>query len=39
MPGLLAAAFGRDIDVIYAGNNKGVLADVECLQQITEASR
>ncbi|KAI7837358.1 hypothetical protein COHA_008797 [Chlorella ohadii] len=39
MPGLLAAAIGRDIEEIYAGNNKGVLADVECLQQITEASR
>lgn len=39
LPGLLAAAIGRNIEEIYAGNNKGVLADVECLQQITEACR
>lgn len=36
---MLAAAVGRNIEEIYAGNNKGVLADVELLQQITEASR
>lgn len=35
LPGLLAAAIGRDIEEIYAGNNKNVLADVDLLQQIT----
>ena len=30
---------GRDIEQIYAGSNKGVLADVDLLQQITEACR
>lgn len=39
LPGILARAVGRDIEEVYAGNNKGVLADVEMLQQITEASR
>lgn len=35
LPGLLAAAIGRDIEEVYAGNNKNVLADVDLLQQIT----
>ncbi len=39
LPGLLARAIGRDIESIYSGNNKGVLADVDTLQRITEASR
>ncbi|KAG2440917.1 hypothetical protein HXX76_003770 [Chlamydomonas incerta] len=39
MPGILARAMGRDIEAIYQGNNKGVLADVDTLQRITEASR
>lgn len=39
LPGLLARAIGRDIEEIYSGNNKGVLADVDTLQRITEASR
>nr|CAC69537.1 Magnesium chelatase H-subunit [Chlamydomonas reinhardtii]CAC69552.1 Magnesium chelatase H subunit [Chlamydomonas reinhardtii] len=39
MPGILARAIGRDIESIYSGNNKGVLADVDQLQRITEASR
>jgi len=38
-PGILARAIGRDIESIYAGSNKGVLADVDVLQRITEASR
>lgn len=38
LPGLLAAAIGRDIEEIYAGNNKNVLADVDLLQQITGES-
>jgi magnesium chelatase subunit H len=39
MPGILARAIGRDMEEIYAASNKGVLEDVELLQQITEASR
>jgi magnesium chelatase subunit H len=39
MPGILARAIGRDIEQIYSGNNKGVLADVDLLQRITEATR
>lgn len=39
LPGILARAIGRNIEEIYANNNKGLLADVELLQQITEASR
>jgi magnesium chelatase subunit H len=39
MPGILARSMGRNIEEIYSGNNRGVLADVELLQRITEASR
>lgn len=39
LPGILARSIGRDIEQIYSGNNKGVLADVDLLQRITEASR
>jgi magnesium chelatase subunit H len=39
LPGLLAKSIGREIEEIYAGNNKGVLADVQLLQEITEACR
>jgi magnesium chelatase subunit H len=39
LPGILARSIGRNIEQIYAGNNKGVLADVDLLQQMTEASR
>eukprot|EP00887_Chlorella_sp_A99_P003735 scaffold7.g3735.t1 len=39
LPGILARSIGRDIEQIYAASNKGVLADVELLQQITEACR
>jgi len=39
MPGILARAIGRDIEQVYNGNNKGVLADVDLLQRITAASR
>jgi magnesium chelatase subunit H len=35
----MAAAIGRDIEAIYQGNNRGVLADVDLLQRITEACR
>lgn len=30
---------GRDIEDVYRGSDKGILADVELLRQITEASR
>ncbi|WIA33976.1 hypothetical protein OEZ86_007071 [Tetradesmus obliquus] len=39
LPGIMAAAIGRDIESIYQGNNRGVLADVDLLQRITEACR
>jgi magnesium chelatase subunit H len=39
MPGVLAKAIGRDIDSIYSGNNRGILADVDLLQRITQANR
>lgn len=39
LPGILATAVGRDIESVYTGNNKGVLADVDLLQRITQASR
>ena len=39
MPGILARAISRDIEQVYNGNNKGVLADVDLLQRITAASR
>ncbi|GBF93905.1 magnesium chelatase subunit H [Raphidocelis subcapitata] len=39
LPGILARSIGRDIESIYAGSNKGVLADVDLLQRITAATR
>ncbi|CAL5035904.1 unnamed protein product [Urochloa decumbens] len=39
LPGILAATVGRDIEDVYRGSDKGILADVELLRQITEASR
>lgn len=39
LPGIMAVAIGRDIESIYQGNNRGVLADVDLLQRITEACR
>jgi magnesium chelatase subunit H len=39
LPNILAASIGRNIEDIYSGNNKGILADVDTLQRITEASR
>jgi magnesium chelatase subunit H len=39
LPGILAATVGRTIEDVYRGSDKGVLADVELLKQITEASR
>lgn len=39
MPAILAAAVGRNIEDVYTGANRGILADVDLLQRITEASR
>jgi magnesium chelatase subunit H len=39
LPNILAGTVGRDIEDVYRGSDKGVLADVELLKQITEASR
>ena len=39
MPCMLARATGRDIESIYRNSDKGVLDDVQLLQDITEASR
>jgi len=39
LPRVIAASIGRDINDVYRGNNKGVLADVELNDKITEASR
>jgi magnesium chelatase subunit H len=39
MPAILAESIGRNIEEIYKNNNKGVLADVNLLQEITEATR
>jgi len=39
LPGILARAVGRNIEEVYANSNKGVLADVQLLQDITEAAR
>lgn len=39
LPGIMAAAIGRDIEDIYRSSNKGVLADVDLLQRITQACR
>jgi len=37
LPGALAASIGRDIEEIYRNNDKGLLADVQLLQDITAA--
>jgi magnesium chelatase subunit H len=39
LPRLLANSIGRDMDEIYKNSDKGVLEDVELLQQITQATR
>jgi magnesium chelatase subunit H len=39
LPNILAGTVGRDIEDVYRGSDKGVLADVELLKQITDASR
>jgi magnesium chelatase subunit H len=39
LPRILANSIGRDIDEIYQNSDRGVLADVERLQHITQATR
>lgn len=39
LPGILAETVGRNIEDVYRSSDKGILADVELLRQITEASR
>jgi magnesium chelatase subunit H len=39
LPRLLANSIDRDLDEIYQNSDRGVLADVECLQSITLATR
>jgi len=39
LPRLLAASKGRDIDEVYLGSDRGILADVNLLQEITNAVR
>ncbi|CAA7405907.1 unnamed protein product [Spirodela intermedia] len=39
LPSILAETVGRQIEDVYRGSDKGVLADVELLRQITDASR
>jgi len=39
LPRLIAASIGREINDVYTNNNRGVLADVELNEKITNASR
>lgn len=39
LPTILARSLGRDIEEIYRNADKGILADVELLQRLTEATR
>ncbi|KAK9822197.1 hypothetical protein WJX81_002621 [Elliptochloris bilobata] len=39
LPGILARSMGRSIEEIYLNNNKGVLEEVNLLQDITMATR
>ncbi|MCS7146767.1 MAG: magnesium chelatase subunit H [Geminocystis sp.] len=39
LPNLLAKSLGRNIEEIYSNADKGILADVELLQRLTEATR
>jgi magnesium chelatase subunit H len=39
LPRIIANSIDRNIDDIYANNDKGILADVELLQNITQATR
>ncbi|MEM1170989.1 MAG: magnesium chelatase subunit H [Cyanobacteria bacterium P01_H01_bin.35] len=39
LPRIIANSLNRDIEELYQNNNKGILADVELLQNITEGTR
>lgn len=39
LPRIIASSIGRDIDEIYANNDRGVLEDVQLFQDITQATR
>jgi magnesium chelatase subunit H len=39
LPRLLAESIGRDLDQVYQNSDLGILADVELLQSITQATR
>ncbi|NET15864.1 MAG: magnesium chelatase subunit H, partial [Okeania sp. SIO1H6] len=39
LPRIIANSLNRDIEELYQNNNKGILADVELVQSITEATR
>ncbi|MDX2100423.1 MAG: magnesium chelatase subunit H, partial [Leptolyngbyaceae cyanobacterium bins.59] len=39
LPRIIAESIGRDIDEIYQNSDRGVLADVELLQTITQTTR
>ncbi|MDJ0901770.1 MAG: magnesium chelatase subunit H [Xenococcus sp. MO_188.B8] len=39
LPRIIAQSIERDIDEIYANNDRGVLADVQLFQDITQATR
>ncbi|MBW4641427.1 MAG: magnesium chelatase subunit H [Goleter apudmare HA4340-LM2] len=39
LPGIIANSIGRDIDDIYQNNDRGILEDVQLLQDITLATR
>jgi len=38
LPRILATSLGRDLDEIYQNSDRGVLADVQCLQEINQAT-
>ncbi|MEB3342620.1 magnesium chelatase subunit H [Okeania sp.] len=39
LPRIIANSLNRDIEELYQNNNQGILADVELVQSITEATR
>ncbi|MEL6441320.1 MAG: magnesium chelatase subunit H [Cyanobacteria bacterium J06621_8] len=39
LPRIIANSIGREIDEIYANNDRGILADVQLFRDITEATR
>ncbi|MEL7034590.1 MAG: magnesium chelatase subunit H [Cyanobacteria bacterium J06592_8] len=39
LPNIIATSLNRDLEEIYRNNDQGILADVELLQHITEATR